>query len=316
MRSIKTYFQSWRKNSNKLNLNFNVFYLMRLIAKGYFRNFMTIFTDFVLPIIIMSVLYNVLGKIAISTLVPGIILSPIVSSSLISFTIGIVEWKKSVFMKKIKISQISATQFFLAFLFFYFLISSLTFMIGLTNTIVLEQIGVEELKGTTDHLKNVKWEYGWLGICLLILSCLTLGFVIAFFMKTINAVFTVCLAIFLAQAFLIGYYLPIYAIDKKPMQIASWILPQYAPSRIFQVAWYQELEFEIDVFKHSVNNNLITTINKIDYLKDWKVYDFYEDKYENVNFDNSYWSLILASLGWIGVNVGVVALLNKYKKFD
>lgn len=80
------------KSGEKLSAsNLNIFYLMRLVSKSYFKNPTVMFTDFILPIIIMSVLYNVLNKVAVTTLVPGIILSPIVSSSFLSFTVSLVE---------------------------------------------------------------------------------------------------------------------------------------------------------------------------------------------------------------------------------
>lgn len=118
-------------------------------------------------------------------------------------------------MKKIKVSQISIIQFFFSFIIFFLFISLLTFIVGLVYTIFLEQVGVKELEGVTEHLKSVNWGYGILGILLLILTTLSLGFVIAFSVQRTNAAIAICLTIFLVQAFLLGYYLPIFLVSKK-----------------------------------------------------------------------------------------------------
>ena len=301
------------KKNNNFNPNFNTFYLMRLVGRNYFRSPARLFNDYVLPIILMTILYNVLGDLAVLVLVPGIIISPIASSSFISFTVGLVEWKNSMLMKKIKVSQISSLQFFFAFILFYFLIGLFTFMVGLVYTIFLEQVGMEKLKGVTDHLKNVLWGYGILGICLLIITALSLGFVVSCFFKRMNSAITVCLTLFLVQAFLIGFYLPIYMIvNNEGMKTVSWLMPFYAPSRIFQTAWFEDLQLE----GWYDNQNGEATYGWFSFFKDWKVSNIFDREYVDFHFHPSYWSLILLSLGWIGVSAGSNFYLEKYKKIN
>ena len=172
------------------------------------------------------------------------------------------------FMKKIKVSQISIVQFFLSFVIFYFFIGLITFCIGLAYALILEQAGVKELGGVKNHLKNVKWGYGLLGVSFLIISCLTMGFAISFFFRKVTSAITICLTLFLVQAFLIGYYIPVNMVNKKAMQIISWAMPQYAPSRIFQVSWYEGLQVEITARVQFPDGVFREVTKTIDYLKD------------------------------------------------
>lgn len=79
------------KNKTSFQPDFGIFYLMRLIGKSYFSHFAAIFTDFILPIIIMSILYSVMDAVKAEVLVPGVLISPTVSSAFFSFAILMTE---------------------------------------------------------------------------------------------------------------------------------------------------------------------------------------------------------------------------------
>lgn len=146
-------------------------------------------------------------------------------------------------MKKVKISQISIVDLFVCFLLFYFFIGLLTFFFVLVYTIFLEQIGVEQLEGVTKLLGKMHWGYAMLGVFLLIISAIGLGFVIGFLVETTLLAFGICLTLFIVQGFLLSYYLPIsLVVERKPMQIISWLMPFYSGSRIFQVSWLTEYQ--------------------------------------------------------------------------
>ncbi len=280
--------------------NFNVFYLMRLVGRYYFKNGTVIFTDFILPVIIMSILYNILDEAGVKGLTPGVILSPIVSSSFISFTASLVEWRNSVFMKKIRVSQISTVQFFATFLLFFLFIGLMLFGTSLAYTLLLEAAGIKELQGTTKHLANVNWGYALLGLFQLIIIAIATGFIVSNFVKRVTAAVAVCLSLFLIQSFLIGYYLPIHLIGKKPMQIVSYAMPFYAPTRIFQAAWLQDLEVNGEFGKYL-------------YVENWTVWTTSGEK-TDINFNKSYWSMILLGFGWITVITGPVLWFAGRKK--
>ena len=167
-----------KKMNNFFTRHLSVFYLIRLVARNYYKNYSSIFTDFVLPMIVMTILFNVLEKEAVSLMLPGILLSPIASSCFISFAICYADWKQSIIVKKIRVSQISTTQLFLSFLIFYFFISLFSFSFGLSYTLLLSEIGLQSLENFETSLSKVNWLWGITAIIQLILIGCVCGYLI------------------------------------------------------------------------------------------------------------------------------------------
>ena len=291
--------------------SFNIFYLMRLVGRNYFKNYGAIFTDFFLPLIIITILFNLLPTENMNTIgfmLPGALLMPIASSCFISFSIGFSEWKQSILAKKIHISKISLWEFFAVFIIFFTLVSFFSFGFVLCYVILLEQVGLESLKGTTNHLSKIKWELAILAIFLLILITNGLGFLFTSLTNKTQVVLALTLTLFIVQAFMLGNYLPLnMVVHKKAMKFASFFLPFYAPTRMFQVVWLSDL---------SINESTSEL-----FIQDWKVvtnFIIIATKpiiRTTVHFHKSYWSLVLLSFGWILTTILLSLYFNKKQKF-
>lgn len=117
------------------------------------------------------------------------------------------------------------------------MIGILGFFVGFGYTLLLEQLGVKALVGVAAKLDSVNWGYALLGVSLLIITALILGFIVSILFSSVNAVVGVGLTLFLVQAFVLGYYLPLnMSVSQQGMRIFSYLTPFYGPSRIFQVA--------------------------------------------------------------------------------
>lgn len=298
--------------------NLNTFYLMRLVARSYFTNYSSLFMDYALPIIITSILFNVLNDAVVKTMIPGVLISPIASTCFISFAIGYNEWKQSVIVKKIRVSQISTLQFYFAFVLFYFFVSWLAFLFLVGYSVFLEQVGLKSVKGLTDHITKINWGWVVLAIGQFILLTLTMGFLIATIAKKSSEVIALGLLIFLTESFLLGYYLPLsFILEKETMRNVAYFLPFYAPSRLFQIIWFEEVVVTETIYDRTF---------KFDLIKDWKIINLNETvwdgnvfkgfKYSVANFHNSYWSLILLGFGWTAVSASISLFLTKRLKFS
>ena len=278
----------------KFDYNFNVFYLMQLIARNYFKNYGAIFSDYLLPIIIMSVLFNVLDKDAVRTMLPGIIIAPLISSGFISFAMGFFQWKNSIIFKKIKISRISTSQFFLSFFLFYFFACLLSFVSNFLFTIILKLIGIDTLKYFFQDLELVNWATAIPAIFLLIILTIASGIILAFLVTNFNAIIGFGLTIFLVSCFLLGCYLSLsMVVEKQYMYKISWFIPYYAPIRIFQLSWLEKIELplnysnEIPVLENKVGKMVI--LRNLNLNLDWdneKTRKIIEQMLYQSNIDN------------------------------
>lgn len=196
-----------------LKQSFNTFWaILFILTKSFIKTSKGFIYTFILPLVFMTMFKFIFQSMVF---VPGDdnMNEKIKQINLLSYTLlpfatmfvlcstSIVEWKNSVFLKRIDNSGISKLSFIFTLWFFYLLISITGFLLMLVFSLVL---------GLTNYVKafeNMNWSYIILGILLLSLTAISLATLIGGVNNNVGVIQGVVLGIFFISIFMSGMLL-------------------------------------------------------------------------------------------------------------
>lgn len=193
---------------SKINVFSALFYILN---KSFFKTFKGIIYTFVLPLLFLIMFKFIFQSVAFTkdpttnnlinqinllsyTLLP-------LATMLILLSSSIVEWKNSVFLKRIDNSGISKLSFIFVLWLYYFLISIVGFLFLFSFSFVL---------GQSDYIntfKNMNWGYIILGILLISFTSISLATLIGGIFDNNGIVQGIVVGIFFISIFMSGMLL-------------------------------------------------------------------------------------------------------------
>ncbi len=213
---------------SKLNTFFAVFYILN---KSFFKTAKGIVYTIVLPLVFM-----VMFKFIFQTIVfvPGddVINEKIKQINLLSYTLlplatmfilcssSIVEWKNSVFLKRIDSSGISKLSFIFSLWLFYSFISLIGFLLLFAFSFALGQ------EKYVSALKDMNWNFIILGILLISLMSISLSIFLGGINSNIGVLQGIVLGIFFISIFMSGMLLSPAMFEKSDItRYITYIIP-------------------------------------------------------------------------------------------
>lgn len=293
-----------KKRIQFFNLGF--LFLIRLLARNYFFSFSLPIINFILPLIIAFICYEILP---IDLVIPGLVINPILTVGMISLPLTLASWNASIIIKRLKLCNIPGWQILCTFFLFYFLISLLSVIaiIGflLIYTELKNLVKIETIR-FVNFLKRIEYLKWSLGVFLLICISLSIGLVISYSTFRFQTALFIGLSFYLIQAFLVGVFLSLDLIIKnKSMLYFSYSSPIFYPMRMIQTAW----------LKNQIFQTLPTLPKPIPLFmyENWKiaVNDFEKPVFYAISFSNKYWLHGLISVGFICVFSTISLILFK-----
>lgn len=279
--------------------NFGFLFLMRLMARSYFFNYTLPIVNFLLPVIIAFICYEILPM---ELLWPGLIVHPILTVGMLSLPLSLGTWNESMIIKRLKLSNISTRQVLFGFFFFYFLIA----LAGLVNVFIF-LYAYSEIKGAiapkeglffSSQFQGIKyWEFTG-GVFLLICISLAIGLLISYSTFRFQTALFLGLSFYLTQSFLTGIFLSLDLIIRvKGILYTSYASPIFPAVRIIQAAWFANQDWS--TLNLAFNNNWILTIDEFQ---------------QAISFSNQYWIHSLLGLGNLIIISGItITLFLTYK---
>lgn len=281
--------------------------LFFLVVINYFKNYMLIFVNFLLPSLILLIFWFIfvngslsLDKEYIIILLPGLASSSVFSVGLVSFSSVVSSWKKSIIFKKLKASRVPNYYLPFALFLFYIVISLLSFWFVYLNAWLLQKEDVEQIFNKMEHLKF------WIGIISSILISCLIGLLVGFVSYNESTSLSIGMSLMLLNAFLLGcYILPSFVISSRVLRLTSVALPHYSSIKLIQLSWFKEIKV-----------SQLGNIKMIELLPDSKVFGIavaYERyiEFSKLKFN---WEIYSTISLWIVFLTSFNIFLFKFKK--
>ncbi|MGL5640143.1 MAG: hypothetical protein ACRDCD_00585 [Mycoplasmoidaceae bacterium] len=260
--------------------------LYSLINNHFFKSIINPFFSFLFPIIFVAILGSLLGY---SSLLGGLIAMPSMTISLLVLPLTIFEFKNSVLLKRIAVTNIKTWMFLFAMISYYFLIT----IISTITTILLSMalfsqywsIGEEISSVTTalgnenvlapslsEYFTNAEWGGIIWGIILNSLVGSSIGFLAVSFSKSSLILQGILIPILILSQFLSAMVLPIAMIKEID---AIWYLTYISPFRyssglinesfngIISLSNIPEINGNDLIIKASLSPSLIFDVNSV-----------------------------------------------------
>ena len=275
--------------------NLGFLFIIRLVARNYYHNYSLPIINFILPVLIGFVIYEILP---VDLMFPGLILHPILTVGMVALPNSLASWNASAIMKRLKVSNISLSQILFGFFVFYFLIALASTLWTLLFFIAYSEIKTTATVKMLTFLANLQWLEFISGAFLTAVTCLAIGLLIAVITRSYQSAMLIGLSLYLTQSFFIGIFLGLDLIVRVPVLLnISYASPLFYPARITQVAWLTN--HPTDTFYEFAN---------------WKL--TIEGRLDNamISFSDSYWVHAGISLGMITLISSATWLTFKYYK--
>ena len=292
-----------RPRAKAVFFNLGFLFLLRLVARSYFFTFALPIVNFLVPVLIAFIYYEIL-PMQLSW--PGLLAHPILTVGMLSLPLAMGSWNESVIIKRLKLSSIPTGQILFGFFFFYFLISLAAFL-----NVFLFFLAYSEAKAAVfpsemppqflPLLKHVNYKQFFAGLFFLTCVSLAVGLLIAYSTFRFQTALFIGLTFYLTQAFLTGVFLSLdVSLRVKVMRYISYGMPIFPSVRMMQAAW---LEFQpaLGGYQYSGINWVLTPLDPNKKLLD-------------LSFVNKYWVHTLYAVGYVGVISAVTGIVfSSYK---
>ncbi|AGM25373.1 ABC transporter permease [Spiroplasma chrysopicola] len=217
---------------NNFRANFSIFQeLMLLINKSFFREKRGPIFIFVIPTIFLIIFYYVFNiypnntnGVAIRTLTLFIYMLLPTLSIIVSLSTTLVDWKKSVFLKRIDATGIKKGTFLFLLLVYYLSLGLIAVFFEMIIAII---IGGHNF---IEALKTTNWGYLLLGIIAAILLSITMAFLIGGIFSNEGITNSVAIIIYILTILLSGVlvYPPLIS-DTLGVRVITYFIPHKYP---------------------------------------------------------------------------------------
>ncbi|WP_342268803.1 ABC transporter permease [Spiroplasma endosymbiont of Aspidapion aeneum] len=228
-------FNNNKLNNSKINLFISFKEISILLLKSFFRSPRGPLFMYIVPTFFSWLFYSIYKDYGVSILLSYTLLPCF--TILTSLSIAIIEWKNSVFLKRIDGSGIKKSIFLFAIWFNYLIIS----YSGFTLQILF---GVLITKGDfyTQVLKNVNWLVMIFAVTLVSITCIAISTLIGGIINNEGSGTGIVMMVYFLCIFLGGVMIPTSVIETSTfMRILSYIVPLKYAVAIFHYSLGEEV---------------------------------------------------------------------------
>ncbi|WP_338971251.1 ABC transporter permease [Spiroplasma endosymbiont of Panorpa germanica] len=217
------------KSEFGLKRSLNVFKnLFLLISKSFFRNARGPLFMFIVPIFFMIMFFSVIGNKSSGgqSLYPYLLLPSL--TILTSLAPAIVEWKNSVFLKRIDTTGVKKGMFLGALWLFYLLVSLVALVVMFIVALIIGEIikSPEGTKSFASTLSQINW--GWLILATILVSLTSIGLATLFggLFNSEGAMQGIVMMVYFFSIFFSGIMIdPSVVETSKGMMIFTYFIP-------------------------------------------------------------------------------------------
>ncbi|AXK51257.1 ABC transporter permease [Spiroplasma alleghenense] len=228
------------KSEFGLKRSLNIFgNLFVLISKSFFRNARGPLFMFIVPIFFMIMFFGIIGNKASGgqSLYPYMLLPSL--TILTSLAPAIVEWKNSVFLKRIDTTGVKKGMFLAALWLFYLLISLVALVVMFVVALIFGLIikSPEGMPSFISTLNKINW--GWLLLATMLVSLTSIGLATLFggLFSSEGAMQGVVMMVYFLSIFFSGIMLDPSLIEtSKGMMIFTYFIPHKYSVSLFLYA--------------------------------------------------------------------------------
>ncbi len=228
----------------KKKINFFIYIkLYKLFLNNFFKSFAGPFFTFGLPLFFLILFYYTLGQSNSDGLVSvdghniigGYILLSSVASGFNFLSNRIIEWKNSIFLKRIDVTPLKKWQFLFSIVTFYSFICLLGTIWMIIWSIIINPHEI------SNWSKYSNWGYMILGIITNIIVSISLSIIVAGFIRSQGTAEGIVMLIYFPSVFLSGMIIPISAFSGSSLDVINiigYFLPNKYSSSVFMYGWW------------------------------------------------------------------------------
>lgn len=190
----------------------------KIFAKYYFKSFFPAFFNFVFPVLIFAILGTIMN---VNYMLPGVIAMTTMSQGLTAMPFSILELKKSVLLKRIGASPIKSSKFTIVVLTWFSFMIMLSIIWLMLWAIALHPGSINSMFSNLSHNHWLSFIGFLFGNILNIVTCLSVGLVIASISKGENQAQAIGMLLFFPSSFLTGQFVTIDVISQ--VEVMNWI---------------------------------------------------------------------------------------------
>ncbi|AHI52967.1 ABC transporter permease [Spiroplasma culicicola] len=228
--------QAARKKTTNFKFESRIFAnLMLIISKSFFKSPKGLIFTLVVPICFALMFFFIMGnKFAGHFSLLGYTILPAIAI-IMSLSSSIVEWKNSIFLKRIENTGIKKSLFLISLWLFYLMICIASFIIMLLFVMIMGAIIAPNYQGANQDqmnssifviLKNINWGLMLFSVLLVSLTSIVISTFIGGILKTEGSANGISLMIFFFSLFWSGIVLPSNMFENtKGMLLSTYLVP-------------------------------------------------------------------------------------------
>ncbi|WP_339022431.1 ABC transporter permease [Spiroplasma endosymbiont of Crioceris asparagi] len=230
--------------------------LFLVIGKSFFREVRGPLFLYFMPIFFMILFYYTMGstydkqaKVSLLfayTLIPALTIVTSLAPSLVN-------WKNSIFLKRLETAGLSKTKFLLTLYLFYFLAGLSGIAVQLTFALML---GGKPFIDALGHINALSFI---LGIVLVVLMCIAISSFLGGISSNEGSMQGIVMLIYFINLFLAGIMLPLNIVETtKVMHIVTYLIPLKYAAGVYNHAINED-----SFIVHANNGNVFTEFNEL-----------------------------------------------------